>query len=202
MCTTVITPTAKGSSTTCHSSIWPGFSTLNHAPTPDGVQPVLGLSADPLRVEVRLGQVAGERRADGGDEGNHPGHPGQRPVAAPGRHPELAPQVDHHEREEQLDAPQVERVDEAPQRRDVPPGRAADGEQAAGRHDDGQCRQGEHAEDVDPGGDVGRLAVREGLPGRDRALDALPQGAGPVVVALGALRARGYRGGGAQVRPN
>ena len=33
-------------------------------------------------------------------------------VPAPGGHEELAPQVDHHEEEEGLDAPQVQRVDE------------------------------------------------------------------------------------------
>ena len=78
----------------------------------DGVQPVLGLERDPLRVEVGLHQVAGEGRAERGQEADHARHPSQRSTATPSGHPELPPQVDDHEDEEQLHAPEVQAVDE------------------------------------------------------------------------------------------
>ena len=60
-----------------------------------------------------------------GEERDHAGDPGHRPPAAPGGHPELAPQVDDHEDEEQLHAPEVQAVGELTQRRRVVPGRPA-----------------------------------------------------------------------------
>ena len=90
--------------------------------------------------------------------------------AAPRGHPELAPQVDDHEREEQLDAPQVHRVDEVAERRDVPPRRAAHGEHAPETSTTTSGREGQDAEDIDPRRDVDRLPVRERLPGWNAAL--------------------------------
>ena len=58
------------------------------------VDAVLGLGADPLGVEVLLGQVAGEGRAHRDQERDDPGDPGGLALAPPGGHEELAPQVD------------------------------------------------------------------------------------------------------------
>ena len=57
-------------------------------------------------------------------------------LAPPGRHPELAPQVDDHEGHEQLDAPQVQAVEEVPDRVGVPPVDASEG--------DGDARDDHH----------------------------------------------------------
>jgi hypothetical protein len=62
-------------------------------PRADRVERVLSVGRDPLRVKVLLGQVAGERRHDRGQERDHAGNPRHRAAAAPGSHPELAPQV-------------------------------------------------------------------------------------------------------------
>ena len=40
-CSTTSTPTTSGSSITCHSSIWPGSSTLKYAPIPTELSPSL-----------------------------------------------------------------------------------------------------------------------------------------------------------------
>jgi hypothetical protein len=125
----------------------------------DRVERVLAVGGDPLGVEVLLGQVPGEALHDRGPEGHHAGDPGQRPAPAPGGHPELAPQVNNHERHEQLDAPQVRAVEEMADGIGVPPVGAADRDDQAG--DDGQAQRGQrrHPEHVDPGGNVGRLPV-------------------------------------------
>ncbi len=57
----------------------------------DRVQPVLSLRGDPLRVEVRLDRVAGERGGDGAKERDGAGHPGHGAVATPRGHEELSP---------------------------------------------------------------------------------------------------------------
>src|SRR6476620_6624334 len=90
----------------------------------DRVDAILGFTADPLGVEVGLRQVAGEGSTDGGDEGDDTGDPRQRAPAAPGSHPELAPEMDDHHGHEDLDAPEVEGVDEAAEVGRVPPGHA------------------------------------------------------------------------------
>ena len=53
----------------------------------------------------------------------------------------------------------------------VPPGGSAQGQQPARDQHDHEGGEGEHPEDVDPGGDVDRLAVREGLPRRNQRRD-------------------------------
>ena len=123
-CSTTSTPTTSGSSTTCHSSIWPGVQHVEVRTDADCIQAVLGLRGDPLRVEVGLRQIAGERGPDRADKRHRAGDPGQRPLAPPGGHEELAPEMDHHAHEEQLHAPQVHRVEEMADRRGVPPRRA------------------------------------------------------------------------------
>ena len=130
---------------------------------PGRVERVLAVGRDPLRVEVLLRQVPGEALHDRGDERDHAGDPGERAAAAPGRHPELAPQVDDQERHEQLDAPQVNAVEEVADRVGVPPVGAAerDRESADDRH--AERRERGHAEHVHPGRDVRRLAVRQQL---------------------------------------
>jgi hypothetical protein len=136
---------------------------------PDRVERVLAVGGDPLGVEVLLGQVTGEARHDRGQEGDHAGHPGHGPAAAPGGHPELAPQVDDQQRHEQLDAPQVQAVEEVPDRVGVPPVGAAQREStpAAEHHREGG--KGRDAEYVYPGAHVGRLAVGQQLLRRERA---------------------------------
>ena len=62
--------------------------------------------------------------ADRDEERDRAGDPGHRASAAPGRHEELAPEVDDHEEEEQLRAPEMRAVHEMPDRRGVPPRRA------------------------------------------------------------------------------
>ena len=62
----------------CHMSIWPKLRTLKNGAGAGGVDAVLGLGADPLGVEVLLGQVAGEGGPDRNDEGDDPGDPGGR----------------------------------------------------------------------------------------------------------------------------
>ena len=172
----------------------PGVEHVEPGADPDRVDPVLALGADPLGVEVGLGQVAGERGPDRGHERDHARDPGEATLPAPGRHPELAPQVHHHEREEQLDAPEVERVHEVPQRRHVPPGGAPDGEHGARDQHDDQGGQREDAEHVDPGGHVGGLPVRECLTGWDHPGQPLAQSHGPagVTVDVGGAQLRGH----------
>ena len=117
---------------------------------PDRVERVLAAGGDPLGVEVLLRHIAGEALHHRGDERDHAGDPGPGPAAAPGRHPELAPQVDDQQRHEQLDAPQVQAVEEMPDRVVMPPVRAAQrqGEPARDRHPERGQRA--HAEHVDP----------------------------------------------------
>ena len=112
----------------CHISIWPKFIRLKNDPDADRVEGVLAVGGDPLGVEVLLRQVAGEALDHRGHERHHAGDPGHRAAPAPGGHPELAPQVDDQERHEQLDAPQVQAVEEVANRVVVPPVRAAQGD--------------------------------------------------------------------------
>jgi hypothetical protein len=132
---------------------------VEERPDADFVERVLAVGGDPLRVEVLLGQVAGEALHHRGQEGDHAGDPGQGPAAAPGRHPELVPQVDDQQRHEQLDAPQVQAVEEVPDRVGVPPVGTADRDGESADDNYGEGGQGRDAEHVHPGGDVGRLAV-------------------------------------------
>ena len=106
--------------------------------------------------------------ADRDEERDGAGHPRQRAAAAPGGHEELAPQVDDHEEEEQLHAPEVEAVDEVADDERVPPRRPGERDHDAGDEDDDERRERQDAEDVDPRGDVRRLRVREELLGRQR----------------------------------
>src|SRR5438067_446138 len=85
---------------------------VEHGADADRVEPVLRLGTDPLRVEVGLHQVAGERRTDRAEEADGPGDPCHRSTAAPCSHPELSPQVDDHEREEEPNAPQWQAVEQ------------------------------------------------------------------------------------------
>ena len=162
------------------------------------VERVLAVGGDPLGVEVLLGQVAGEALHDRGQEGDHAGDPGQAPAAAPGGHPELAPQVDDQQRHEQLDAPQVQAVEEVTDRVGVPPVGAAerDGEAAH----DGHAERGQRgdAEHVHPGGHVGRLAVRQQLVRRQRGQRAAagPRRPHPLVTRRDARVRRRVRDGG------
>ena len=154
----------------------------------DRVQAVLGLGGDPLRVEVRLDHVAGERGPDRAEERDRAGDPGHRATAAPGGHEELAPQVDDHGEEEQLDAPQVQAVDEVADRRHVPPLRALEGQDHAGDEHDDQRGEGRDTEDVDPGRDVGGLPVGQQPLGRERGHGPVAQPRGPHPLVAGGCR--------------
>ena len=146
---------------------------------PDGVERVLAAGGDPLRVEVRLRHIAGEALHDREHEGDHAGDPGHRAAAAPGGHPELAPQVDDDQGHEQLDAPQVQAVEEMTDRVVMPPVRAAEGQGEPGhdRHPEG--RQRADAEHVNPGRHVGGLPVGQQLARRQRFERTAPHPRGP-----------------------
>ncbi len=131
----------------------------------DPIKGVFAAGGDPLRIEILLGQVAGETLDHRCHEGDHAGDPGEGPPAAPCGHPELAPQVNDHEGHERFDAPQVKAVEEMSHRVGVPPVGAPDGDGEAGHDHHRQGGQGGHPEDVDPRGDVGGLAVGEQLAG-------------------------------------
>ena len=75
--------------------------------------------------------------------------------------------------------PQVARVHEAADRRDVPPLRTLDREEAAGRDHDAKRRGRHDAEDVDPRCDVRRLAVWHQAFGRQRGDEAATKPRGP-----------------------
>ena len=126
---------------------------------PRSIEGILAVCGDPLRIEVLLGEIPGEALDDRHTERDYAGHPGEHPLATPGGHPELAPQMDDHERHEQLDAPQVQAVEEVPDRVVVPPVGAAEGKRETRHHDDRQRGERGYAEHVDPRGHVGRLAV-------------------------------------------
>ena len=79
-CATTSTPTTSGSSTTCHSSIWPGFSTLKYAPMPTEFRPSLAWVEIHCESKFDCDEVAGERGADRAEEGDRAGDPGQRPA--------------------------------------------------------------------------------------------------------------------------
>ena len=140
----------------------------------DGVECVLAAGGDPLGVEVLLGQVPGKALDDRGHERDHAGDPGPGPAAAPGGHPELAPQVDDQQRHEQLDAPYVQAVEEVPERVVVPPVRAAQGKAEPGHDRYRERGQGADAEHVYPGCDIGGLAV-----GQQLARRQYPEGPAP-----------------------
>ena len=166
--------TTDGRSRTCHRSIWPKLSDVEEGADTGRVDAVLGLGADPLGVEVLLGHVAGEGGTDRDEEGDHAGDPGEPALAPPGRHEELAPQVDDHEEEEDLDAPQVEAVDEEPRRTSVPPVGPTMARTHSGE-DDHQGGERQDAEDIDPGRHIGGLTIGQELSGgkgRGRAVAA------------------------------
>jgi hypothetical protein len=168
------------------------------------VEPVLRLRRDPLRVEVLLRDVAGQGAGDRDHERDRPDHPDAGPPAAPGRHEELAPQVDDHEEEEQLDCPQVDAVDEVPDAGVVPPRRTLQAEHHAGADDDHERGDRQRAEHVDPRGHVGGLAVRQQAIRRHRAHAGFAQAHGPGALAGRAhdrLRRRLPGNGSAIARP-
>jgi hypothetical protein len=80
----------------------------------DGVHGVLGVDRDPLGIEVLLRHVSRERRDDADREDDHPDHPGRRSPVAPAGCEVLTPQVQHHEDEEDLDRPEMQRIHEVP----------------------------------------------------------------------------------------
>src|SRR6202022_1907446 len=132
-----------------------------------GVHGVLRVHCDVLGVEVLLRKVAGKGGHDADREGDHPDHPGGRPAFTPAGHEVLTPQVEDHEDEEHLDTPEVEAVEEAADTRKVPPLGAKRRQHDATEHYPDQGRDGDHAEDIDPGTDVKGLAVwKEVLPGQ------------------------------------
>ena len=94
-------------------------------------------------------------------------------------HPELSPQVDHHERHEQLDAPKVEAVEEMSYRVGLPP--VGTSERYGEARDDCHPERREccNSEGVDPGRDVGGLAVRYQAFGWQQSEQALPNSVGP-----------------------
>src|SRR6266487_213087 len=146
---------------------------------PGGVEAVLAFGGDPLGGEVLLRQVAGERRADGGHKRDRAGDPGQLALAAPCRHPERAPQVDDHEEEEQLGAPQVQAVDKQPDLGGVPPGRALQPKPRPRDQDHDEGRDREDAEHVGPRSHVDGLTVRQELLRREGPDGSSPHALGP-----------------------
>ncbi len=163
---------------------------------PDRVERVLAAGGDPLRVEVLLRQVAGEALHDRGQERDHAGDPGQRAAAAPGRHPELGPQVDDQQRHEQLHAPQVQAVAEVPDRVVVPPVGAAHGQREPGRDRHAERGQRCHPEHVRPRRHVAGLAVGQQLARREQRQRSAPDPRGPhrrVLISTRLLSMRGAR---------
>src|SRR5947209_20307360 len=77
-----------------------------------GVQSILSLHRNPLCIEVLLGDVPGEGGEDRGQEGDDAGRPGQATSVAPCPLEERRPQMQHHEKEERLDGPEVDAVKE------------------------------------------------------------------------------------------
>ena len=104
----------------------------------DRVHRVLRLCGDPLRVEVLLRDVAGQRARYGDEEDNRAGDPHAAAASAPCGHPVLAPEVNDHHKEEQLHAPEVDAVEEMPDAGVVPPGGTLQGEDRAGGDDHDQ----------------------------------------------------------------
>jgi hypothetical protein len=145
----------------------------------NGVEGVLAVGRDPLRIEVLLGQVAAEALHDRDEKGQHPADPGARPLPSPGGHPELAPEVDDHQRHEQLDAPQMEAVEEVPDGVRVPPVDASERDQRAREDRHGERCEAADPEDVDPGGDVGGLVLGQQLVRRQPAQRGPPHPSRP-----------------------
>src|ERR1700687_6443744 len=85
------------------------------------IEPALGADRDPLRREGLLREVAREGRRNRNRKDDHPDHPGHGPTAPPAGHEVLTPEVQHHEDEEDLDAPEVQAIEESAGPRDVPP---------------------------------------------------------------------------------
>ena len=161
------------------------------------VECVLAAGGDPLGVEVLLGHIAGEALDDRGNERDNAGDPGHRPAAAPGGHPELAPQVNDQQRHEQLDAPQVHAVEEMPERVVMPPVGAAKNETEPGNDRHPQRRQRAHAEHVHPGRHVSGLPVRQQLARRQHGHRAPPHPRSPharrAISSSGGSRSRSGR---------
>ena len=161
-------------------------------PDPGAVDPVLGLGGDPLRVEVGLHHIAGKGGADRHQEGHHPGHPGQHASAPPRRHPELAPQVNDHEEEEQLHAPQVQAVEEMPHRGGVPPVDPAHSQDRTRKDDEYQRGQRQHPEHINPRRHIGRLLVGKSPVGRQGRQQPVPDPTRPATGGLLGYRRRAH----------
>jgi hypothetical protein len=119
------------------------------------------------------------------------------------RHPELPPQVDHHEGHEQLDAPQVDAVEEMAGRVVVPPVRAAQRQREPGHDRQRKSGQGGHAEHVDPRLHVRRLPVGQQLARRQKPQCPAPDTRRPHIGVRVAGRRLGHqlvRAGGAPRR--
>jgi len=123
------------------------------------VERILAVRGYPLRVEILLREIPGEAQDDRREESQDPTDPCPGPLASPGGHPELPPEVNNHEGHEDLDAPQVQAVEEVPDGVGVPPVHATQRDHESRGHRYRQCDQRRHAEDVDPRGDVGGLAI-------------------------------------------
>jgi hypothetical protein len=132
-----------------------------------------------LVVEVLLRDEAGEGRDEAESEDHHTDHPRLRPSVSPARHEVLAPQVQHHEDEEDLDGPEVQAVDESPYARLVPPHRPEEGQQHSTRDHPDQPGDRDDAEDVDPGADKYGLAVWQQVRQRQLPLERTPDGKRP-----------------------
>src|ERR1039457_4031753 len=155
---------------------------IEERPTPGGVDGVLGLGGYPLRVEVGLGYVTGQSGHDRHEEEHHARYPGHGPPPAPSGHEVLAPQVNHHGEEEDLHAPEVQRVHEVANVRNVPPLGPEYGQDAARGDDHDEGRDRGDAKDVDPRGDVAGLGVGQHLFRRKLAEAATAQAGRPLTI--------------------
>src|SRR5579864_6044268 len=86
----------------------------------DGIQGVLALHGDPLRVKVLLRDIAGKGGADAHEKAEHADDPGRPASVTPGALEEGGPEMEYHEKEERLHAPEVDAVDVVAQTGDVP----------------------------------------------------------------------------------
>src|SRR5205814_10661128 len=103
-----------------------------------GVHGILSVDGDPLGVEVLLREIAGEGSDNADGECNNPNHPGRRTTLPPARHEVLSPEMQDHEDEEHLHAPEMEAVEEPAGEQEVSPQRAEGRTEAAVQDDPGE----------------------------------------------------------------
>src|SRR6266567_1236986 len=114
-------------------------------------------------------------------EGHRPDHPGRCTALPPARHEVLSPEMQDHEDEEHLHAPEMEAVEEAAGAREVPPLGAEERQDGSAQDHPDQRRNRDDAKDINPGADPGWLPIRKEVLPRQSSFELPAGGRRPAV---------------------